>query len=240
MALQKIFIGTKNDHKDTDGYLDTTILGKLPFLVFPDGLVDSLNVLTETLENKDAAADLYGKDGGDEVDVTKMCNIFSELFGLSSLYFVNENIGYLTTVPPAQTVDPEYFRNRLVYNRSRTYPATYGTEIRTESVLLGKELMDFDLPKPSSDFGDTITVKTIMLDGIKTSGLNNRIKKDIDGGSLYSKDSLLPMIEINTNTFDSWDPKTLPFYTLIQEANNTFRIEYVGPQDVTKYYIPLQ
>ena len=238
--LNKMYIGETNNHKDTDGGIDIKINNKLPFLVLADGLIDKITILSETLNNDDAGFDIYGKDGDDEIEIDKMCNIFSKTAGLYSLYFVDGDIGYLTTLSSCQTLDTKYFVNRNVDNNTMVYPGTFEESLNSESIIVNTDNRDFSLPKPSSDFGNTITVKTVLVNGIKTFSNNNRIKRDIDDGSIYTEYSMLPLLEIDTNTFDAWDPKTLPFYTIIQESGNTYRLEYVGPQDVSKFYIPLQ
>ena len=239
-VLDIIYGGESDNHQANDVKLMIKNKGLLPFLVFPDGFVDDRTILKESLHNNDANLDLYGKDEEDnELEVKKMCNITSSVAGTISLYFSDTGNGYLTSVPPTQTVDPNFFRNRSLITATSIYPASYNDQPSGESLMITNDYNYFSLPKPDDDFGRTITVKTILIGGVKTFSRPNRHKLDIDGGSIYTENTFLPMIEIDTNKFDDWDPKTLPFYTLVQESNNIFRPLYVGPQDTKKYYIPL-
>jgi len=240
MKLDKVYIGKKDDHKASDAILNLNEHGTLPFLVFPDGFIDDKTILTETLNNNSSSVDAYGKNGDNEIEVKAMCNIVSKTAGMQSLYYYDTDLGYLATLPPVMTLDTEYLRNKSVDITNARYPSTFNTGIITETLLGSKKIGVMTLPKPSKDFGNTITVKTISLKGIKSFSLVNRVKEDIDGGSLYDEHNTLPLLEIDTTMFSDWDPKTLPFHTLVQVSNNNFKLLYVGPQDVTKFYIPLQ
>ena len=240
MKLNKIYAGKEDDHKLSDAIINLKENGTLPFLVFHDGFINNKTVLTETLDNLSVAVDVYGKNGNDEIEVKAMCNIVSKTAGMQSLYYHDTTSGYLATLSPIQTLAPEYFRNRSLDSTFTCYPSTFNTGVTNETLLGSKAIGVMTLPKPENGFGDTITVKTISLKGTRTFSLVDRVKEDIDGGSLYNEHSLLPLLEIDTTKFNDWDPKTLPFHTLVQVSNNNFKLMYVGPQDVTKFYIPLQ
>jgi len=213
--------------------------GTLPFFVFTDGLVDKLTVLTETLDNSDGNVSIYHKDDGSDVNEVSMLNISSNTAGLYSLYYIATDRGYLTSLPTAQTINDTFFKNQTIAMSSKVLPSNYVKD-NGESIMFNNKDGVLSLPKPSNNFGNIVTVKTIRLAGVKTFSIPYRTKLDTDSGSIYIEDSLLPLLEIDATVFTDWDPKTIPFYTLVQNSNGTFTTKYVGPLDTDKYYIPLQ
>jgi hypothetical protein len=238
--ITKFFVG-ETTHSDNDLRLNDRVKGSLPFLIFADGIIDKLTVLTETLSNDDNTFDIYHKDGKD-VTETNMLNINSLVAGMYSLYFINDKDGgYLSSMSIAQTVNGSLFKNKVINQASKIFPTNFTVNDTTnETLLFSLKEGTYKLPEPSINFGSNVIIKTLRLSGIKTFSLPYRTKVDTNDGSLYIEDSLLPVLEIDTSLFTDWDPKTLPFYTLVQNSNGTFVNKFVGPADVDKFYIPLQ
>jgi len=240
MSLNKVKVGAL----DSDGNLvkddsDLDIVFKsldtLPFLTFPDSFIDNKTILTETVDNLDMNHGLYNGD----IELKKLVNLESKVAGLYSLYFVPDTTGYVTTMPVSQTVTSDYLKGLSVNSKVSLFPAVYDNVSNQEVLSMGPNRRLFNLATPDTDFGDTVTIKTIELKGVKVRSIPNRHKLDIDGGSLYNEESLLPLLVLDTSAFTAWDPKELPFHTLLQTSNGFYSVMYVGSQDVDKIYIPL-
>jgi len=237
--LKKELYASGDTHSDEDVLLRIKVDGVVPFLVLEDGLIDKLTVLTETLDNNDSDITIYHKDGDDDTDEVQMLNISSTIAGLYSMSFIDSEYGYLTSLPITQTLNENFFKNQTIQVKTKVLPSMFAVD-NGVSLLFNTRCGFHSLPKPDNNFGNKVTIKTISITGIDTFSIPNRFKLDTDDGSFYRERSLLPLLEIDASAFKDWDPKTIPFYTLIQNSNGTFTTKYVGPLDTDKYYIPLQ
>jgi len=95
------------------------------------------------------------------------------------------------------------------------------------------------LAQPTDTMPTTVTIVYLPIRGIETNSILNRSKFTIGNSETYANQIVLPLLVISKGDITEWDPKTLPFYTLLQESFNYYRGVYVGGQDVDKYYVPL-
>ena len=242
--LNKINIGGIDSNGDVVKNVDDLVLALtntncVPFLVFPEGFIDKKTILTESVPNHDASVSTYSDDVN--IGINPLCNVNSKVAGLYSLYFIS-GIGhnYVTSLPPIQTLNDTFFKNKDLSTKAKSFPANYDFNTNSESLLLTNDTGVAALPTPAGNFGDTLTIKTIAIPGMKFFSLVDTFKEVIPDGTLDSHGSFLSMLEIDTSIFTDWNTTNMPLYTLVQKSNGAYDLAYVGPQDVDKFYIPLQ
>ena len=241
MKVLNLFLGATDAHDaNSDGSVLMNYGGTLPFLVFADGYIDNNAILSESVNNDtDLGYEIYIK-GEEDVNIILLGSFISKTGGIQTLGFVDNEDGYLTNLPFAQTLNDKLHKDSLVNNSAMAYPVTYENNSLSESLIFSKTLNAFKLPKPNGTFGDTLKIVTIPINGMLATSVPDRHKIDTDECSLYNNSKVLSLLEVDTSNFTDWDPKTLPLYTLVQTATNSLKLKYVGGQDVTKFYIPLQ